>query len=259
MVAWLFNVSQGIIKLKNTPNYNALRAAGLFNTSFDAMAEWSPEWTETFMTLVQESQLNNLLEPKLIALIRLSIDVIATHLYAPGVRRHIKHALKIGASRAEILEVLKLVSVIGIHSCALGVPILEQELKELGISEQASLPIETPVCDELRAQGIFNPLWETLYRWDPTYLESFLKMNFSVWKNGILPPLWIEFLCIAADVTITHIWPHGTQRHIQAALALGATREQILEVLKIVSLQGIESCELGIPLLEQALQEYAYA
>ena len=50
------------------------------------------------------------------------------------------------------------------------------------------------------------------------------------------------------------MWTHGTQRHIQAALALGATREQILEVFKIVSLQGIEACELGIPLLEKALQ-----
>lgn len=249
--------------MENTPNYNALRAAGLLDASFDAMAKWAPSWTETFMTLVQDSQLNSVLEPKLIALIRLCIDVTATHLHAVGTQRHIRDALRIGASRDEILEVFKLASVIGIHACALGVPILEDELAAAGVLEQETAQdhlnalIETPVCDEMRAQGNFNPLWETLYRWDPSYLENFLSMATATWKNGILPALWIEFLCIAGDASITHMWAHGTRRHIQAALALGASREQILEVLKIVSLQGIEACELGVPMLEQALDESA--
>ncbi|CAM2960819.1 carboxymuconolactone decarboxylase family protein [Acinetobacter celticus] len=241
--------------MNNTFNYNSLRASGLFDTTFDGMAEWEPKWTEQFMTLVQEIQCNNILEPKLVALIRLILDVTATHLYAVGVERHIRNALKIGVSRTEILEVFKLASIVGIHACALGVPILEKELEAAGLSDEASVCIEeTPICDEMRIQGSFNPLWETIYRWDPLYLENYLKMGTSVWKNGILPPLWVEFLCIAGDVTITHMWTHGTQRHIQAALALGATREQILEVFKIVSLQGIEVCELGVPLLEKALK-----
>lgn len=241
--------------MNKTPNYNALRAAGLFDESLDVMAEWSADWTEKFMTLVQDTQLNNILDPKLVALIRLNIDVTATHLYAPGVQRHIRAALRLGATRAEILEVFKLASVVGIHACALGVPLLERELAEAGLSDEAVAAVETPVCDAVRAQGMFNPLWETLYRWDPTYLENFLKMGFGLWKDGILPPLWIEFLCIAGDATVTHMWAHGTQRHIEAALALGASREQILEVLKIVSLQGIEAVEMGAPMLDKILQE----
>lgn len=241
--------------MNKTPNYNALRAAGLFDESLDVMAEWSADWTEKFMTLVQDTQLNNILDPKLVALIRLNIDVTATHLYAPGVQRHIRAALRLGATRAEILEVFKLASVVGIHACALGVPLLERELAEAGLLDEAVAAVETPVCDAVRAQGMFNPLWETLYRWDPTYLENFLKMGFGLWKDGILPPLWIEFLCIAGDATVTHMWAHGTQRHIEAALALGASREQILEVLKIVSLQGIEAVEMGAPMLDKILQE----
>lgn len=241
--------------MNKTPNYNALRAAGLFDESLDVMAEWSAEWTEKFMTLVQDTQLNNVLDPKLVALIRLNIDVTATHLYVPGVQRHIRAALRLGATRAEILEVFKLASVVGIHACALGVPILAHELAEAGLPDEAVAAVETPVCDVVRAQGMFNPLWETIYRWDPSYLENFLKMGFGLWKDGILPPLWIEFLCIAGDATVTHMWAHGTQRHIEAALALGATREQILEVLKIVSLQGIEAAEMGVPMLDKILQE----
>jgi alkylhydroperoxidase/carboxymuconolactone decarboxylase family protein YurZ len=54
--------------------------------------------------------------------------VAATHLYQPGLRAHIRNALGYGATREEIMEVIELVSVIGIHSAAVGVPILLEEL-----------------------------------------------------------------------------------------------------------------------------------
>jgi len=240
--------------MTDTPKYNALRAAGVFDAALDNLAQWAPQWTEQFMNLVEDGHTNDVLEPKLVALIRLNIDVTATHLYAPGVRRHVRNALRLGASRAEILEVFKLASVVGIHACALGVPILEAALAEAGREDEAVSAGPTPVCDQVRAKGMFNPLWETLYRWDPQYLEKFLSMGLGLWQDEILPPLWIEFLCIAGDATVTHMYGHGTQRHIEAALQLGATREQILQVLKIVSLQGIEACELGVPMLDEALR-----
>lgn len=245
--------------MSDIPNYNALRAAGLFDESLDRMAEWDGPWTENFMKLVEDSQVNDILDPKLVALIRLNIDVTATHLYAPGVRRHVRDALRLGVTRAGILEVFKLASVVGIHACALGVPILAEELANAGLADEPVAAGATPVCDAVRANGMFNPLWETLYKWDPAYLEKFLAMGFGLWKDGILPPLWIEFLCIAGDAAITHLYGHGTRRHIQAALQLGATREQVLEVLKIVSLQGIEACELGVPMLDEELRALSAA
>ena len=95
----------------------------------------------------------------------------------------------------------------------------------------------------------------TLPQWDPVWLERFLAMGLPLWTDGVLPPLWIELLCISGDAAITHMFAHGTQRHIEAALAMGATREQVLDVLKIVSLQGIESMELALPMLEAACAE----
>ncbi|MBC8722709.1 carboxymuconolactone decarboxylase family protein [Paraburkholderia tuberum] len=239
-----------------TPNYDVMRAAGLVDATLDPLAQWDPTWTESFMKLGQSTQTSDVLEPQLAALVRLNIDVTATHLYGPGVRRHVRDALHLGVTRAQIMEVFKLASVIGIHACALGVPILAEELAHAGIADEAAPASATPVCDKVRANGMFNPLWETIYRWDPQYLEKFLAMGLGLWTDNILPPLWIEFLCIAGDAAITHLYAHGTRRHIRAALELGASREQILEVLKIVSLQGIEACELGVPLLQAEFEEY---
>lgn len=94
-----------------------------------------------------------------------------------------------------------------------------------------------------------------LSQWDPVWLERFLAMGLPLWTGGVLPPPWIELLCISGDAAITHLYAHCTQRHIEAALAMGATREQVLDVLKIVSLQGIESMELALPMLEAACAE----
>jgi len=47
------------------------------------------------------------------------------------VRRHIQYALKVGATKEEIFEVIPLMTVMGIHSCNLAIPILMEELAKL--------------------------------------------------------------------------------------------------------------------------------
>ena len=61
-------------------------------------------------------------------LILIVVNACTTHLYAPGVRRHIENALTLGASREEILEAIQTTTLVGIHSCNLAVPILAEEL-----------------------------------------------------------------------------------------------------------------------------------
>ncbi|CAD6558798.1 hypothetical protein LMG28727_06720 [Paraburkholderia kirstenboschensis] len=250
------DMATSMIDRQPTPNYDTMRAAGLVASALDPLADWDPAWIETFMKLSQSAQTSDVLDPRLVALIRLNIDVTATHMYGPGVRRHVRDALRLGVTREQILEVFKLASVVGIHACALGVPILAEELASAGLPDEPAPATSTPVCDHVRASGMFNPLWETIYRWDPQYLEKFLAMGLGLWRDNVLPRLWIEFLCIAGDAAVTHMYAHGTRRHIKAALELGATREQILEVLKIVSLQGIEACELAVPLLQAECAEH---
>jgi alkylhydroperoxidase/carboxymuconolactone decarboxylase family protein YurZ len=46
----------------------------------------------------------------------------------------------------------------------------------------------------------------------------------------------------------------GTRRHIRAALKLGATIEEIMEVLKLCVVQGVQACNLGVPILAEELQ-----
>ena len=217
-----------------------------------SLRDHDPHWASAWHALASQST-GSSLDPKLAALIRLNIDVTATHLYAPGVRRHVRDCLALGATRAEIMAVFKLAAVIGIHALALGVPLLDAELMAQGLPNDPVPTATTPVTDQVRARGQFNPMWETLSQWDPQWLERFLTMAMPLWTDGVLPPLWIELLCVAGDAAITHLYGPGTQRHIAAALAMGATRAQVMDVLKIVSLQGIEAMEMALPMLDQAI------
>ncbi|MBL6852403.1 MAG: carboxymuconolactone decarboxylase family protein [Alphaproteobacteria bacterium] len=87
-----------------------------------------PDWVEKFVAMGVAPRLKNVLEPKVWELIAIAVDASCTHLYAPGVRRHIRRALEVGATPEEIMAVLQGVAVLGIHSCALGFPILAEEM-----------------------------------------------------------------------------------------------------------------------------------
>ena len=49
----------------------------------------------------------------------IAIDASTTHLYLPGLKPH-GTVLSLGATRDEIMVVLELTSVLGIHTCTLG-------------------------------------------------------------------------------------------------------------------------------------------
>lgn len=112
----------------STPTLDAMRRDGSWNPLWDTLSDWDPEWTEQFMTMNATPIRRGIFTPEFVELLSIAIDAAATHMYAPGVRRHIRAALDLGVSRDEILTVLQMVSVVGIHACNLGVPILEEEL-----------------------------------------------------------------------------------------------------------------------------------
>ncbi|MBL8389887.1 MAG: carboxymuconolactone decarboxylase family protein [Hydrogenophaga sp.] len=111
-----------------TPLCDQLRQLGEWNSAWDPIYELDPQWTEKFMDMGTLPMRKGVLDPKTVEFLAIAVDASCTHLYAPGVRRHIRKALDLGATREEITAVLQLVSVLGIHSIALGAPMLVDEL-----------------------------------------------------------------------------------------------------------------------------------
>lgn len=115
---------------KTYPAIEAQRATGDWNPFWSTLEELDPEYLDAFLKFRSIPQ-NGPLDQKTKELIFIAINVATTHLWSAGVRRHMANALKAGATRDEILEVIQLTSIMGIHSVNLGVPILLEELESL--------------------------------------------------------------------------------------------------------------------------------
>jgi alkylhydroperoxidase/carboxymuconolactone decarboxylase family protein YurZ len=107
----------------------------------------------------------------------------------------------------------------------------------------------TPVSDQLRATGNWNPAWDAFAQLDPVWSEKFIAMGMHTMLSGVLEPKVIEFLAIAVDASCTHMYAPGTRRHIRRALELGATPQEINAVLQAVSVLGIHTSSMGAPIL----------
>jgi alkylhydroperoxidase/carboxymuconolactone decarboxylase family protein YurZ len=114
--------------LTPTPVCDRLRAADQWNPNWDPFYDLDRDWTEKFMTAALTPMQSGVLDPKVVEFLAIAVDASCTHMYAPGVRRHIRKALDLGATREEIAAVLQCVSVLGIHAMSLGAPILLEEL-----------------------------------------------------------------------------------------------------------------------------------
>ena len=116
-----------------------------------------------------------------------------------------------------------------------------------GVTPAPKAAAATPACDAMRSIGPWNAAWDPFYGLDPGWTDAFFATAIPLYRGGVLPPKEIRLLSVACDASFTHMYAPGTRRHIKAALKLGATIEEIMEVLKLCVAQGIQACTLGVP------------
>ena len=233
---------------------NKMSATGPWQASALAqLRNWDPAWAEAAERVTLNPWKHDVLPRKTIELVGLAVNAACTNLNPEGTRRHIRGALDAGASREEILTVLKMASFLGIHTCSLGAPILLEEAKAADVHSAEHPQPATPICDKLRSTGGWNEAWTPFYNLDPEWTEQFMAAGIPIYSGAVLSPKLAELLSIAFDASYTHMYPPGTRRHIKAALKLGATMEEIMEVLKLCVIQGVQGCNLGVLILEEEL------
>ncbi len=233
---------------------------GPWDAALEQLRAWDPAWAATCHMMTTNPWSGGILPRKLVELIGVMLNAQCTSLNPEGTRRHIRAALAAGASREEILFVLKCAALGAIHSCSLGAPILLEEARQAA----ATLPRRaageaTPYCDRMRAIGQWNPAWDPLYELDPVWTDQFFATGVPVYASGVLSPKDVELLSIAFDASFTHLYAPGTRRHIKGALAAGARIEEVMEVLKLCVVQGVQSCNLGVPILAEEIERAAVA
>lgn len=102
---------------------------GYWHPFWDEILELDPEMFEAYTEFSSVPWEAGTLEPKVKEFVYIAFDCAATHLYVPGLKLHMQNAVGYGATAEEILEVMEIASVIGIHAATTAVPILTEELE----------------------------------------------------------------------------------------------------------------------------------
>jgi len=225
---------------------------GEWDETWDAVLRLDAEFLEAYLDFSTVPLRKNHLDDKVKALVGLAVDANATHLYMPGARRHIRRALKAGATPQEVMEVLELSATLGIHAMNVGVPILVQVLTEKGL-RTGPAPFtarqEQAKAQFTRTRGYWHSFWDEMLELDPELFEAYTEFSSVPWRSGTLEPKVKELVYIAFDAAATHLYTSGLKLHIENALGHGATPQEILEVMEIAAVLGMHGVAEAAPIL----------
>ncbi|GAA4708030.1 carboxymuconolactone decarboxylase family protein [Brevibacillus fulvus] len=242
-----------------TPKQAAIKEAfikerGYWSTEiWDDVLQLDPDFLAAYLkfSAVPFQKNHRHIDLKTKELIYIAFDVAATHMYQPGTRQHMQNALSLGASPEEIMEVIELASVLGIHAATVGSPILLEVLSEQGTPCEKELTerqkqLKQAFIDE---RGDWSEMWDGILLLDPDFFEAYLEFSGVAFKHNHLDPKIREFICLAVDAAATHMYEPGIRLHMRNALKYGATKEEIMEVLELTSTLGIHAATVSVPIL----------
>lgn len=172
------------------------------------------------------------LAPATAALIDYAVATATTALDAGAIRRATAGALEAGLDAEVLVEVLLLVSALGMHTLHEGVIELRRHVEPPATDTaalRASHEGRTRYWERFERE--LPGFLDGLARWSPTGYAAFLAYCAAPVRDGALGRLERELVWLAVDATPTHRYVPGLRFHVGCAVRLGASRAQVLGAL----------------------------
>lgn len=234
-----------------------IAARGYWVAFNDVLLEHSPDFLQAYMDFaVLPARLGPLTERQ-VELIYVAIDASTTHMFHPGLAVHIAKALEVGATPAELIEVLGVATAQGLASVNQGVGVLVEELAACGSPAQELGTRDTPEQARLRGAyrerfGDFPDFCEPILKLAPEFFAVMLDLLAAPMASGVLGETDRALIDCALAAAPTNLDMPALRLHIRRALRLGATQAELLEVLQLATHLGVHACVVGVPLVAEA-------
>lgn len=226
---------------------------GYWQPSFDPVLRMDPEFFERYREWVSYSFATDDLDPKTKEFILIAVYSQVTHLHEDGIERHVGRAFDEGATVSEVLEVLQIASVLGMHSYMIGAKILDEKM---GLSAEFAQEELDNILDEFESKRGYRPDWWGPYiAPDPDYFRTYLDYSSHPWLTGSLDPKVREFIYIANDAAPAHLLEEGIGAHMDSAIELGATAEELAAVFQLASVLALDTILEGLPVLVREAEQ----
>ena len=227
---------------------------GYVDQAVRSAAEVYPQFFEHYLQLAETAMVSGPLTAKFIQFVLMAANGSITHMNKDALQANIRRARELGASDAEMREVLQISSVVGIHSYMVGASaVLEEVARAAGkpLTDRPALGLrEQKIKDKfIEGRKYWSALLEDLLVASPSFWEAYANFSSHPWISGVLSPKEKELLYITIDVQTTHLFEPGIRIHMANALRYGATKEEILQVAEIVSCLGIQTYFTGVQIM----------
>ncbi|MBE9606860.1 carboxymuconolactone decarboxylase family protein [Acetobacteraceae bacterium H6797] len=235
-----------------------LKARGYWKPWTEGLLRLSPNFLETYARYGGYPAANGPLSPVMVELIYVALDGSAAHIFESGLKLHMGIALTRGATPLQLIEALHLGTAQGLDGVAVGVDILAEELAAMG------KPIEETPWDERQAAlkaayeahfGDWPPFCGHLLQLDPGYFEMMLALLTCREAGEGLDEKSRCLISLALASCFTALAPEMLRLHLRRALNLGASREEVLQVLQLTAHLGVHACSIGVPALMEVLKK----
>lgn len=110
---------------------------GTWDPEFAPVARLAPEYLRAFSRYVGVTRERGVLDEHTMHLVAIAYSASATHLHQPAVQMHVRRALDAGVDHRQVVEVLEIVGMVGVHTLTDCMIILAEEF-----ASAAASPVE---------------------------------------------------------------------------------------------------------------------
>ena len=229
-----------------------IRGRGYWVPFNDGLLAYSPEWLSAYLAYAGAPARAGAIDARLRELIYVAVDTSTTHMFAQGLEIHVRAALAVGCTAAELIEVMQIATMQGLDSVSAGMAILAEEAGALGIA----MP-DRGTSDRLldAYESVFGdrPAWlAAVARTTPDYAAALVDLLVTADRHGSLSAKNRALIRLALAASPTHLNRDAMRVEIRRALTIGASIEEVATVFQLVAHLGIHACVDGVPMIVAA-------
>lgn len=212
----------------------------------ETMLQACPGFVEQYARYAGYPARTGPLTERMVELIYVGLDASSSHLFEPGLHTHMKRALEVGATPADIVDVLHLVAVQGVASVGQATEILA-ELSGLIDVPAVSAPLQARI-DRL---GNAHALQLTaLARLDPGYAEVLLDFIEQGRPGTGLTDAERSLVQLALHACFTAFNPGAVRQIVATALAQGLAPAEMRQAIQLGAHLAVHGSALGAKVLQ---------
>jgi alkylhydroperoxidase/carboxymuconolactone decarboxylase family protein YurZ len=229
---------------------------GYWADDWQLILELAPEVMQAYTDFSAYAWEHGTLDRKTREFMYIATTSVVTHIHPIGIETHGRNAIAAGATPQELVTLLALMGGIGIRGYLMAIDVIE-EVRPGATRRPNNDPQR---LTRLRAEyerifGAWDDAVGTAIQVDPDYFDAYLKWAAAPRTSGVLGPKVVALIAIAANATVTHLDRPTLKREVQAALAMGVTPAEILEVCSMTAGVSVHSLTVGMPIVAGLMRE----